>query len=425
MTRAERPSPASPDAMPRVFSVSELTREIKALLEESFSSVWVSGEISNLHRHSSGHTYLTLKDSGSQIRGVIWRTSSARVRFRPEDGMEVIVQGRLAVYEPRGEYQLVIGTMEPKGFGAQQLALEQLKRKLQSEGLFESARKRSLPFLPRKIAIVTSPTGAALRDVLRVLFRRLPNARVSVVPARVQGEGAAIEVSRGIAVANDISDIDVVIVARGGGSSEDLSAFNEEIVVRAIAGSRVPVISAVGHEVDVTLSDLVSDRRAQTPTEAAEIVVPDRAVLAQTLEDRTRALLAAVRNGLDRRRSSLDAIARSQALRSPVDRIRAQQQALDEWSARLMSTMRLRLQRLLEATRVVAARIESMSPLRVLERGFSLTLKDGRIVRQASELRAGDCVRTLLMTGTFVATVTEVDVDAAHGGVGNRQRGET
>jgi exodeoxyribonuclease VII large subunit len=411
VTQPDRLAPVS-SPTPRVYSVSDLTREIKALLEEAFPIVWVSGEISNLHRHSSGHTYFTLKDSGGQIRAVVWRTSAGRIRFRPEDGMEVIVQGRVVVYEPRGEYQLVCSAMEPKGFGAQQLAFEQLKRRLEAEGLFDAARKRPLPFLPRRIAIVTSPTGAALRDVLRVLVRRLPNAHVRVVPARVQGEGAAVEVARGIAAANRFAEADVVIVARGGGSSEDLSAFNEEAVVRAIAASALPVISAVGHEVDVTLADLVADRRAQTPTEAAELVAPDRALLDRKLGERAGALLAAMRNRLDRRRAALDAIARSQALQSPIDRVRLQQQALDERSGRLMSAMRLRLQRLAESVRVLAARIDAMSPLRVLERGFSLTSKDGRVVRSASDLKAGDVVRTMLLSGAFVATVTQVEPDA-------------
>jgi exodeoxyribonuclease VII large subunit len=416
-----RPLDVSLRSAPRVYRVSDLTREIKAILEESFPMLWVAGEVSNLHRHTSGHTYFTLKDSQAQIRAVLWRLNASRIRFRIEDGMEVIVQGRIAVYEPRGEYQLVAHSIEPKGLGALQAALAQLRQRLHEEGLFDPARKRTLPRLPRRIAIVTSRTGAALRDVLRVIFLRLPNARVCVVPVRVQGDGAAPEISRGIALANSAEDVDVVIVGRGGGSAEDLFAFNEEIVVRAIAASRAPVVSAVGHEVDVTLSDLVADRRAQTPTEAAELVVPDRAALVAQLQDRAQALALGIRRAVDQRRSRLDAIARSQALWRPIDRVRAQQQLLDEWSGRLLGAMRLRLARLLEATRVVSARIESMSPLRVLERGYSLTLHEGRILRDAGELRLGDQVRTLLLRGSFTARVA--GVEPAAGGAAPKQEG--
>ncbi len=394
---------------PRVYSVSELTREIRAILEESFHSVGVTGEISNLHRHSSGHVYFTLKDSQAQIRAVLWRTNAARLRFQLEDGMEVMVQGRLAVYEPRGEYQIVSEIVEPKGLGALQVALEQLRRRLEEERLFDPSRKRSLPFLPQRIAVVTSPTGAALKDILRVVFLRCGNARVLVVPVRVQGEGAAADVAKGIALANDVADVDVLIVGRGGGSFEDLFAFNEEIVVRAIAASRVPVISAVGHEVDVTLSDLVADRRAQTPTEAAEIVVPDRVELERRLFEGGMALVAAMRREIVSRRAGLDAIGRSQALWRPIDRVRALQQLLDDWSGRLASVVRLRFHHAVEAARVLSARIEGLSPLRVLDRGFSLTLHDGVILHDAQGLHPGDRVRTLLARGAFTATVTEVE----------------
>ena len=291
----------APPAAPQVLTVAELTAQIKDLLEGSFDSVWVAGEISNLSRPHSGHCYLTLKDDHAQIRCAMWRNSLMRVRFDLHDGLEVVCRGRLDVYAPRGSYQLIIESIEPKGIGALELALRQLREKLAREGLFDPGRKRPLPAFVRQIAVVTSPTGAAIHDFLQVLARRWRGADVLVVPTRVQGEGAAGEIAAAIAAANRLPlAIDCLVVTRGGGSLEDLWAFNEEAVVRAIHASRIPVISAIGHEIDVTLSDLVADVRALTPSEAAELVAPaaeDILVRLRQTEKRMAAALSLAAGG--------------------------------------------------------------------------------------------------------------------------------
>src|SRR6476646_6027421 len=257
----------------RIFSVSELTAAIRGVLETGFGEIWVEGELSNCRTWNTGHMYFTLKDGDAQIKAVMCRSAVRYLKFKPEDGMHVIVRGQLSVYEPKGEYQIVCEHLEPRGLGALQMAVEQLKKKLQAEGLFDASRKRPLPALPRKIGIVTSLDGAALRDIIKVLRRRHPNAHLVIRPARVQGETAATEIARGLKAIARVAGVDVVILTRGGGSTEDLWAFNEEVVARAIAASPVPVIAAVGHEVDVTIADFVADLRAPTPSAAAELVV--------------------------------------------------------------------------------------------------------------------------------------------------------
>jgi exodeoxyribonuclease VII large subunit len=270
---AARPQSSQPKRTRSVLSVTELTIRLRDLLESEFYEVWVQGELSNCRVWNTGHLYFTLKDESTQIRGVIFRSALRYLKFKPADGLRVVARGRVSVYEPKGEYQLVCEHLEPQGLGALQLAFEQLKKRLQAEGLFDAARKRALPALPRKIGIVTSLDGAAIRDIVNVLRRRYANAHLVVRPARVQGEGAALEIARGIRAIGRVEGVDVVIVGRGGGSIEDLWAFNEEIVARAIARSPVPVISAVGHETDVTIADFVADLRAPTPSAAAELVV--------------------------------------------------------------------------------------------------------------------------------------------------------
>ncbi|HUD71090.1 MAG TPA: exodeoxyribonuclease VII large subunit, partial [Dongiaceae bacterium] len=282
------------DRRRQVLTVAELNAMVGGLLRESLPALWVEGEISNLRRYPSGHTYFTLKDDAAQIAAVLFRGSSSFMKFRPEDGLKVIVHGRVGLYEARGGYQIVVERMEPAGLGALQLALEQLKTRLQAEGLLDPARKRPLPLLPRRIGLVTSERGAALRDILRVLERRFAQVGVVLAPARVQGDGAAEEIAAAIAALNRLGGLDAIIVARGGGSIEDLWAFNEEIVARAIAGSAAPVISAVGHETDVTLADLVADLRAPTPSAAAEMVTLSRREVADRLGSlRTRLFQAA------------------------------------------------------------------------------------------------------------------------------------
>src|SRR5579862_6676929 len=294
----------------RVWKVSELTESISELLERAFPDVWVEGEVSNCHAAQSGHIYFTLKDARSQIRCVCFRDQARMLKFRPEDGLHVTVRGSLGVYEPRGEYQIYVTVIEPVGAGALQIAFEQLKKKLQDEGLFDAARKRPLPVLPRCIGVVTSPTGAAIRDILRVLKRRFANVHVQIYPVKVQGEGAAAEVAAGLRHFNRAKFADVVIVARGGGSLEDLWAFNEEVVARAIADSKIPVISGVGHETDFTIADFVADLRAPTPTAAAELVSPHRDDLLGQVADAADALGRAMETRLAELRQRLDWVAR-------------------------------------------------------------------------------------------------------------------
>ncbi len=436
-----------------ILTVSQLTSEIKTLLERSFDHVWVEGEISNLRLPGSGHLYFTLKDEKAQIRAVMFRLQNRLLKFDPKDGLQVIGCGRVTVYEPRGDYQIILDYLEPKGLGALQLAFEQLKEKLAAEGLFDPARKKPIPHLPQKIGIVTSPTGAAIRDILRIIDRRFANVRILLYPVRVQGQGAAQEIARAVQALNELPDVDVMIVGRGGGSLEDLWAFNEEIVARAIFSSRVPVISAVGHEVDFTIADFVADLRASTPSAAAELVVRNKIELAQNLKSLERALRQSFRATLDlrqerlfslkgrladpRRRLSdqrirLDdlstrlAYSLKQGLRRQQDRLRLQQgsllllspaKRLEEHSQKFTQVMRrltVSLQREIRISRQrfegVMGKLCSLSPLGVLERGYSIArvLPSREIVRRADDLKVNSLVNVKVHRGEFVARVEEI-----------------
>ena len=292
----------------KIYTVSELSQEIKGLFEKQFPDVWVTGEVSNFRAASSGNLYFTLKDASAQLRAVCFRNLARYLKFKPQDGISVIARGRLSVYEARGEYQLYVEYLEPAGLGALQLAFEQLKQKLAAEGLFDPARKRPLPMLPRAVGVVTSPTGAVIRDIVRILRRRFPNLNIMLYPVKVQGEGAAEEIVEGIEYFNRHRLADVLIVARGGGSLEDLWAFNEEVVARAIAGSKMPVISAVGHETDFTIADFVADLRAPTPSAAAELVVHRRQDFVDELGDRARRMSQILRLKLSEARQQLTAL---------------------------------------------------------------------------------------------------------------------
>jgi exodeoxyribonuclease VII large subunit len=392
----------------RVLSVFELTSQIKDLLEGTFQQVWVAGEISNFSRPQSGHCYLTLKDDRAQIRAVLWRTAASRLRFELEDGLEVICQGSLDVYAPRGSYQLVIRQIEPKGIGALELALRKLKEKLAAEGLFDPARKRPLPRFPRRIAFVTSPTGAAVRDFLEVLRRRWRGADVLVVPVRVQGDGAAQEIAAAIAAVNRFAEpVDCLVVGRGGGSLEDLWAFNEEAVVRAIHASRIPVVSAVGHEIDVTLADLVADVRALTPSEAAELVVPAAEEIMLALRSQQQRLLGALRRRAMLSRSRLDQLAGRRMFRKPFELVHDAARRLDELSVRSLRAARRRLSAARKQADAAANHLDSLSPLAVLGRGYSLTQRrsDGQLIRDAAELAVGDEIATRFARGRVVSQV--------------------
>jgi exodeoxyribonuclease VII large subunit len=400
--------PAKPSAGPQVLSVWQLTAQIKDLLEASFGGVWVTGEISNLARPQSGHCYLTLKDDQAQIHCAMWRSIASRVRFDLHDGLEVVCRGRIDVYGPRGTYQLIIESMEPKGIGALELALRQLREKLAGEGLFDPSRKRPLPPFVRRIAVVTSPTGAAIHDFLQVLGRRWRGADVIVVPTRVQGEGAAAEIAAAIALANRLPlAVDCLVVTRGGGSLEDLWAFNEEPVVRAIHASRIPVISAIGHEIDVTLADLVADVRALTPSEAAELVAPAAEDLLARFRQTAKRLAAALRWRLSAARARLDAVSADRAFRRPRARIEDLAMQVDELEVRANRALRQRMLLARSQVQQQSARLESLSPLGVLSRGYSLTQRaaDGRIVRDAAELKPGDEILTRFGKGSATSRV--------------------
>ncbi|HZN35202.1 MAG TPA: exodeoxyribonuclease VII large subunit [Pirellulaceae bacterium] len=396
---------------PRVLSVSQLTALIQGSLESTFASVWVSGEVSEISRPQSGHVYFTLKDEGAQLRGVLWRSSAVRLRFRLEEGQQVLCLGDLTVYPPRGAYQLDVRRVEPQGQGALQLAFQQLQRRLAAEGLFDPARKRPLPVLPRRVGIVTSPSGAAIHDFLQVAARRCCGVRIFVIPARVQGDGASGEIVHGIQLANRLHPpLDVLVVGRGGGSLEDLWSFNEEAVVRAIHASRVPVVSAVGHEVDVTLADLAADVRALTPSEAAERVFPAAEELTQRLTAIQRRLIAILRARASAARRHLEQLARSRILRNPKSLVFDLSRRLDEHDQQALRAIARRLDLARDRLTASTARLESLSPLAVLARGYSVTTDDaGKILKSTAALRAGDTVHTRLATGGFTSRVGAVE----------------
>ena len=394
---------------PRIYSVSELTAELKALLENTFTGVWVEGEISNFKHHTSGHMYFTLKDDRGQLRAVMFRGSNRGLQFRPEDGLAVIVFGNVTIYEPRGEYQVYVEYMEPKGLGALQLAFEQLKTRLEAEGLFDPARKRPIPLLPKKIGLVTSPSGAAIRDILQIIHRRFANVQVLVFPVRVQGEGAAAEIVEGVEFLNKRGDLDVLIVARGGGSIEDLWAFNEEVVARAIYASQTPVISAVGHETDFTIADFVADVRAPTPSAAAELVISRKAELSQRVDDLFSRLVSHMRYRAERSGERLRSLERHLRLLSPLERVKRQRERLRDGALALQSSMSHRLALWRGDLRTAAARLDSLSPLAILARGYSVCrrLPDLSILTRAASVAEGERVEVLLHQGGLICRVEE------------------
>lgn len=433
--------------------MAELSLEIRNLLEKQFPDVWVTGEVSNLRAAGSGHFYFTLKDETAQLRAVCFRNQARYLKFKPKDGLAVIARGRLSLYEARGEYQLYVEFLEPAGLGALQLAFEQLKQKLAAEGLFEQARKKPLPMLPRAIGVVTSPTGAVIRDILRILRRRYRNMSVVIYPVRVQGDGAAQEIAEGIAYFNSGTLVDVMIVARGGGSLEDLWAFNEEVVARAIAASRISVISAVGHETDFTIADFVADLRAPTPSAAAELVVRRKQDFATELDTRLRRLAHIIHLKLSEVRQALTELRMHQVFQTLAARIAERAQRVDEDVATLDRLMRAHLhtarqewlrasagvvrydfhrhlglkraaleererrletdfRRFLTARRnrlaQLAAVLKERSPQTVLDRGYSLTRDAlGRVVRNADQVAVGAAVFIRLARGELGAAVTQ------------------
>lgn len=438
---------------PKIYTVSALTEQIKACLEESFDFVWVEAEISNFRAPSSGHFYMVLKDEKAQIRAVMFRPQTRYLKFTPEDGMKVITQGRVGVYQQRGEYQIILDYIEPLGIGALALALEQLKKKLAAQGVFDKERKKPLPFLPQRVAVITSPTGAAIRDFLKVIHRRFANIEITIVPVKVQGEGAEKEIIAALEMVNRELAVDVIVLTRGGGSLEDLWAFNQEELAHAIRASKIPVVSAVGHEIDITISDLAADLRAPTPSAAAELLVVEKESLVARLNELKGRLLSGFnlyRNNLSQRLLLL-----SKGLRDPKKGIADYWLRLDDLSSRLIRLMGLAMKEnrkrltsefralisrspektlsvlhqkrnfqrrsmtLIMAKRIdenrmrlslLEERIKDLSPFSVLRRGYSITRKlpEGRVLRDVSELKKGDRLDIILAEGALESRIEKI-----------------
>jgi exodeoxyribonuclease VII large subunit len=438
----------------RVFTVRDLVATVRTALEREYTDIWIGGEISNYRPAESGHLYFTLKDGEAQLRVVMFRLQARLLRFRPENGMEIVARGRVTVYENRGELQLIAEYLEPKGAGALQIAFEQLKAKLAAEGLFDQSRKKAIPMLPRSIGIVTSPRGAAIHDVLNILRRRHATARLLIYPAQVQGEAAATEVASGIRYFNKSGKVDVIVIARGGGSLEDLAAFNDEGLARMIVASELPVISAVGHETDFTIADFVADLRAPTPSAAAELVISARQQLEDQIGTLARRLEHGIRYRLMLNRQKFQELGEHRAVLRITDAIRRRQQRLDDLAARVTAAHRDTLQRYrtrleLAAVRVrhhdlrrifqsmqkdlqaisaqlpravrtlifsrrarweqLAARLDGLSPLKILERGYAVAFDPaGKLLTDASQISAGDQLKVRLARGELDAEVLKI-----------------
>ena len=396
-----------------VLTVSELNSHIKNLLEAdpSLARVSVKGELSNYKIYPSGHHYFTLKDAECAIRCVMFRSAAAKLRFRPESGMKVTAAGRVSVYPRDGAYQLYATELMPEGAGDLQIAFEQLKAKLEAEGLFDRAHKKPLPAFPKTVAVVTSGAGAAVHDIIRVMHKRWPAAKIVLLPVRVQGAEAPPEIAGALRYANRWHVADLIITGRGGGSMEDLWAFNDERVARAIYESEMPVISAVGHEPDVTISDYVADRRAATPSNAAEIAVPDRMEVRDALEGRGARLSQAMRKKLESLARRLEDAAARPALRDPEVYLANKRMALDYGRTGLAAAFEKRLEGKKRAAATLAAKLDALSPLKVLERGYSIAQKDGKTLRRAAEVSVGDAIDVRLPDGRLGCIVQEVGND--------------
>ncbi len=443
-----------PFQQPKIYTVSALTVEIKSLLEEEFDFIWVEGEISNFASPASGHYYMSLKDENAQIKAVMFKMQTRYLKFMPEDGMKVIVRGRIGIYEPRGEYQIILDYLEPLGVGALAAAFEQVKKKLSLEGLFDEEKKRPIPFLPKRIAVITSPTGAAVRDFLRISYRRMPNLDVTIAPVRVQGDEAADDIVKALDMVNRELDVDVIVLTRGGGSLEDLWPFNQEEVAYAIRRSSIPVVSAVGHEVDLTISDLAADLRAPTPSGAAELVVREKETLERDLRsissrleialygtmdrirDRVKNLASRIRDPrrdladillrldeiynrllktekiyIDDNLKHLMAVNETLMLNSPLHYITMLSQELTFYNRSLTQAFTGYLDRKKEGIRSIKDKLDSLSPLSILQRGYSITRKlpEMNIIKDSKQVKTGDGVNILLARGTIEGLVKKTE----------------
>ncbi|MFQ6098358.1 MAG: exodeoxyribonuclease VII large subunit [Armatimonadota bacterium] len=402
-----------PDPLAAVLSVREVTAHVKRLLDSSelLQDISVRGELSNFKRHTSGHLYFSLKDEASQLSCVMFRGMASRLRFDPEDGMMIVASGNVSVYERGGRYQLYVRHMQPEGRGDLYAAFEALKGRLQEEGLFDAERKRPLPRFPRRIAVLTSPTGAAIRDIATILARRFPPAVQVHVPTIVQGEQGADSIVEALRVANDsLDDVDVIILGRGGGSIEDLWCFNEEKVARAIAASRVPVVSAVGHETDFTIADFVADVRAPTPSAAAEMVVPDRREVLDALMAGRRRLTSALTTSLDRWRRRLDAVLARRSFRFPTEQVQQAQQGVDDVASRIAWHYARGLEQRRSRLDGLEHKLRALGPLQTLERGYVLCERtaDGKVITRVAQLRPRDEVGLRFADGVADAEVTQI-----------------
>lgn len=436
--------------VPKVYSVSELTREIQQVIEAKFDTIWVEGEISNFRSPISGHYYMSLKDEHAQIKAVMFRGQNRALPFVPRDGLKVIAKGRLGVYLPRGEYQLILEHIEPLGIGALALAFEQLKRKLAAQGVFDQAIKKPIPFLPQRVAVITSPTGAAIKDFLKVVRRRFANLEIIIVPVRVQGEEATGEIIRAIELVNKKLDVDIIVLTRGGGSIEDLWAFNQEELALAIRRSKIPIVSAVGHEIDVTISDLAADLRAPTPSAAAEMLVGEKEGLSKRLSDMKERLATGMKNimiqklleinrlrkaikdptkmlqdrlfridelgirciraitvAVDKKKDKVYSVSRSLSICSPISKIINIRQEMNFKRNTITRILNQKFNERYMHIKRLKDRLEDLGPLSILERGYSITVRlpEKRVLKDAYDVNKGDKVRIILAKGSLIGEV--------------------
>ncbi|MFH0796750.1 MAG: exodeoxyribonuclease VII large subunit [Candidatus Omnitrophota bacterium] len=397
--------------MEKVYTVTELSQEIKYLLETGFHSVWVEGEVSSLRQPVSGHVYFTLKDAESQIRVVLFRNVAGRLKFNLNEGLKVLLAGRVSAYPGRSEYQVIGEEVEPKGLGALQLAFEELKKKLAAEGLFAPERKRPIPYLIKRLAVVTSPTGAAIQDILKVLKRRNPGIEVIIYPALVQGKEAAGEIVKGIMEINHLGGFDALLLARGGGSLEDLWAFNEEKVARAIADSEIPVISAVGHEIDYTISDFVADLRAPTPSAAAEIISLHREETVARINSYHQRMIYLIQTKLNEFTRRLNTIRSRYGFQRPQDILLTLSQRIDELGERLIRAQKTGLEQSRQFWESLSRHLSSLSPLAVLDRGYSITFThpEGVVAKESDRLSIGQLISSRLAKGALISKIIEIE----------------
>ena len=390
----------------KILSVTDITRQIKGVLELGFPNILVQGEISNFKLHTSGHLYFTLKDDGAQISAVMWRGRASQLLFRPTDGMKIIARGNISVYEPRGSYQLDCLQLQPLGIGELQQAFERLKKKLLEEGLFDEEHKKPLPDFPQRIGIVTSPTGAAIRDLISVFSRRMPSLEIILAPVKVQGIGAAEEIAGAIHELNKLESVDVIIVGRGGGSLEDLWAFNEEIVARAIFQSKIPVISAVGHEIDFSISDFVADLRAPTPSAAAELAVKDKSELIELLRNFCYTMQSSITNSIDSYKQTVENLIHSYSFNKPQDLLRQCSQQVDETTRRLDQGMKHYFTLATQKTDSLKLRMQSLNPKLALKRGYTITRQNGNVISRNAEAVVGKPAEIEFVDGVAQAIIT-------------------